>query len=77
MGIRFRWHNNKKMTKAVERFMREVLLALIAGVIVGIVFKFIKLPLPAPPVLPGVIGIVGVYLGGVAGSWIMQQFFKG
>lgn len=57
--------------------MREVLLALIAGVIVGIVFKFIKLPLPAPPVLPGVIGIVGVYLGGVAGSWIMQQFFKG
>ncbi|WP_404328895.1 XapX domain-containing protein [Mesobacillus maritimus] len=57
--------------------MRELILALFAGVIVGIVFKFIKLPLPAPPVLPGVIGIVGVYLGGVAGSWILQQFFQG
>jgi XapX domain-containing protein len=57
--------------------MREVILALFAGIIVGIVFKFIKLPLPAPPVLPGVIGIVGVYLGGVTGSWILQQFLKG
>ncbi len=57
--------------------MREVFLALLAGVIVGVVFKFMKLPLPAPPVLPGVIGIVGVYLGGIAGGWILQHFLKG
>ncbi|KIY20949.1 XapX domain-containing protein [Mesobacillus subterraneus] len=54
--------------------MREIILSLIAGVLVGILFKFLKLPLPAPPVLAGVLGIVGVYLGGVAGEWILNTF---
>jgi XapX domain-containing protein len=51
-------------------------LALLAGLIVGILFKMLRLPIPAPPVLAGVIGIVGVYLGGMAGEWI-QTFFRG
>lgn len=50
--------------------MKEVLLALVAGVIVGILFKFLKLPIPAPPVLSGVMGIFGVYLGGIVADWI-------
>lgn len=45
--------------------MSEVLLSLLAGLIIGFAFKLIKLPIPAPPVLAGVIGVVGVYLGGV------------
>ncbi len=52
--------------------MKEVLLALLAGIIVGILFKLIKLPLPAPPVLSGVAGIVGIYLGGVILDWISK-----
>lgn len=44
--------------------MNEVLLAMAAGFIVGLLFSFLKLPIPAPPVLSGVMGIVGVYLGG-------------
>ena len=44
--------------------MKEVILALLAGIIVGVVFKIIRLPLPAPPVLPGILGIVGIYVGG-------------
>lgn len=44
--------------------MTEVFYSLLAGFIIGLIFKLIKLPLPAPPVLSGVIGIVGVYLGG-------------
>ncbi len=40
-------------------------MALIAGMGVGILFRFLRLPLPAPPVLAGVLGIVGVYLGGI------------
>ena len=44
--------------------MKEAILALVAGMIVGLVFKVLKLPLPAPPVLPGVLGVLGVYLGG-------------
>jgi len=52
--------------------MKEVLLAVVAGFIVGIVFKLIKLPLPAPPVLAGVMGIVGVYLGGVCADKLLK-----
>jgi XapX domain-containing protein len=44
--------------------MKEVLLALLAGVVVGVVFRLIKLPIPAPPVFSAVIGVFGVYFGG-------------
>lgn len=44
--------------------MQQVLLALLAGFLVGVIFSAIKLPLPAPPVLAGVMGIVGIFLGG-------------
>lgn len=54
--------------------MKELILSLVAGLAVGIIFKFLKLPLPAPPVLAGVLGIVGVYLGGVLGDWIINLF---
>lgn len=54
--------------------MKEIGLALLAGVIVGFVFKLIKLPLPAPPVMAGVIGIVGIYLGGILAEKIFQLF---
>lgn len=55
--------------------MRELLLSLLAGIIIGIIFKFLKLPLPAPPVLAGVLGIVGVYFGGVIAEY-MKDFFS-
>jgi XapX domain-containing protein len=54
--------------------MREVVLALLAGIIVGLIFKLIKLPLPAPPVLAGVMGIVGVYFGGLLADRILAFF---
>lgn len=44
--------------------IKEATMALLAGMIIGIVFKFVKLPLPAPPVLAGVMGVAGVYFGG-------------
>ncbi|MGF1761386.1 DUF1427 family protein [Photobacterium sagamiensis] len=57
--------------------MSEVLLAILAGFIVGVLFSAIKLPIPAPPVLPGVMGIVGVYAGGVAYHWILEKIMTG
>ncbi|MBB6452395.1 XapX domain-containing protein [Salirhabdus euzebyi] len=54
--------------------MKEIILSLIAGVFVGVLFKIIRLPLPAPPVLTGVIGIFGVYLGGVLVDWASKYF---
>lgn len=51
-------------------------LALLAGFAVGVIFTAIKLPLPAPPVLAGVVGILGVYLGGKCWLWIADTFLK-
>ena len=39
------------------------LLALVTGFIAGAVFAVVGVPIPAPPELAGVLGIVGIYLG--------------
>jgi len=56
--------------------MTEVVLSLATGAIVGILFSVLKLPLPAPPVMSGVAGIVGIYLGGIGYQWLVEQFFS-
>lgn len=38
-------------------------LALLTGILLGAVFAYIQVPIPAPPELPGVLGIVGIYVG--------------
>ncbi|BAD77685.1 hypothetical conserved protein [Geobacillus kaustophilus HTA426] len=43
--------------------MKEVVLSLITGIVVGFLFTLLRLPIPAPPALAGIVGIVGVYLG--------------
>ncbi|WP_096181268.1 XapX domain-containing protein [Effusibacillus lacus] len=52
--------------------MRVWVLSLATGLIVGFLFSAMKLPLPAPPVFSGVLGIVGIWLGGVVFSWISR-----
>ncbi len=44
-------------------YMFDVFLALLTGFAVGVLFTWLKLPIPAPPALAGVMGIVGVFLG--------------
>ena len=38
-------------------------LALFTGFLTGAVFRFVNVPIPAPPNAAGVLGIVGIYLG--------------
>jgi len=38
-------------------------LALVTGFLTGAVFRFLNVPIPAPPNVAGVLGIVGIYLG--------------
>lgn len=59
-----------------EPVMHDIILALVVGIITGLIFSFFKLPIPAPGVLPGVIGIVGVYLGSQVYFWISQLLSK-
>lgn len=36
---------------------------LLVGIICGVIFALFKLPIPAPPSLVGILGIIGIYLG--------------
>jgi XapX domain-containing protein len=39
------------------------LLATCTGLVTGALFRFLEIPIPAPPELPGLMGIVGIYAG--------------
>ena len=43
--------------------MNRILLSTLSGLLVGGLFSWLDLPIPAPPTLSGVMGIVGIYLG--------------
>lgn len=60
----------------VYKLMKEIILSLITGIIVGFLFALLKLPIPAPPALAGVTGIVGVYLGFKLFQMIAPMFAK-
>ncbi|WP_407701269.1 XapX domain-containing protein [Tumebacillus algifaecis] len=51
--------------------LKVLILSLITGIVVGVVFTLMRLPLPAPPVLSGILGIVGIWLGAK-----IVEFFK-
>ncbi|HEU5141026.1 MAG TPA: XapX domain-containing protein [Bacillales bacterium] len=55
--------------------MKIVLLALLTGFVVGFIFALLKLPIPAPPALPGIAGIIGIYLGFQAFTKWVYPFF--
>jgi XapX domain-containing protein len=38
-------------------------MSLIAGILVGLFFKLIGFPIPAPGNLEGILGIIGIFLG--------------
>ncbi|MGC6427097.1 MAG: XapX domain-containing protein [Akkermansiaceae bacterium] len=59
--------------------MTTILAALATGLLVGLIFTALKLPLPAPAVWSGVAGIVGILLGskiweGVIAPWLGRFF---
>ncbi len=66
--------NPKSFLKGDMAPMKELFLALIAGIICGLVFKFLKLPSPSPPVFAGIMGIIGIFLGGKLFDFMMKYF---
>lgn len=46
--------------------MVEVLISLVIGGLVGVIFSVISIPVPAPPTVAGVAGILGLTLGYMA-----------
>ncbi|MBF7081490.1 DUF1427 family protein [Desulfallas sp. Bu1-1] len=51
--------------------MRDIILTTLAGFVIGLIFARFKLPVPAPPTLAGVMGIVGLFLG----YWAATRLF--
>ena len=43
--------------------MREILMTTLVGAMVGGIFSAFKLPIPAPPVFAGLMGIVRLWIG--------------
>ena len=43
--------------------MRDIFLTTLVGAVVGGIFSAFKLPIPAPPVFAGLMGIVGLWAG--------------
>lgn len=56
--------------------MKEIVLALATGFVVGFLFALCKLPIPAPPALAGVTGIIGIYLGFKVFQWASPILHK-
>jgi len=58
----------------------QLALALLAGILAGALFSFIQIPIPAPPNLAGILGIVGIFVGYRLVQWagvhvdILQYF---
>ena len=50
--------------------MKEILYTTLTGTAVGAIFSILKLPIPAPPVFSGLMGIVGLWIG----FGIVQRF---
>lgn len=48
--------------------MKEFILSFVAGWIVGVLFGWLQLPLPAPPLM-GFVGALGILLG----AWSIEQ----
>jgi len=56
--------------------VQEIVLALLTGFIVGLLFAVVRLPIPAPPALAGVVGIVGIFLGYKVYQWLALFFTR-
>ncbi|MDY6778120.1 MAG: DUF1427 family protein [Candidatus Nanohaloarchaea archaeon] len=52
----------------------KVLLTFAVGALVGLLFGLLDLPIPAPPALSGIMGIVGIFGGYKAAGYLMEHW---
>jgi XapX domain-containing protein len=43
--------------------IKEIFLTTLTGALLGSIFAILRLPVPAPPVFSGLMGIFGIWLG--------------
>jgi XapX domain-containing protein len=50
--------SERKMPKMVVMFI-----SLLVGIVIGVVFKSMKLPVPVPHDFSGIVGLIGMFVG--------------
>lgn len=43
--------------------MVVMLVALLVGIVIGVIFKSLKLPVPVPHDFAGIVGLIGMFVG--------------
>ena len=49
------------------------LTALAVGILVGLTFGFTRLPVPAPPTVAGLMGVIGITAGWNVALWVVER----
>lgn len=53
----------------------EILIALAVGLLIGVLFQVLKLPVPVPHGWGGMAGLVGMFVGSIVTEQIVQRYF--
>lgn len=51
--------------------MTQLLLCLVVGIAIGIIFSLLRLPVPVPHGWGGLVGLIGMFVGGIVGGKII------
>ena len=54
--------------------MMTAVVALLTGLFVGLIFRLMQLPVPAPAVFEGVLGVVGLWLGYQSATFLVLHW---
>jgi len=53
--------------------MKEILFSFLTGFLTGFIFSLLKLPIPAPQSIAGVMGIIGIFVGYFFYVWLFKK----
>jgi XapX domain-containing protein len=56
--------------------MTVMLIALVVGIIIGAIFKALKLPVPVPHDFAGIVGVMGMFIGSALIDIVSQLMGK-
>jgi XapX domain-containing protein len=56
--------------------MLVMLIALVVGIIIGVTFKALRLPVPVPHDFAGIVGLIGMFIGSAAVDLYLKTLVK-
>jgi len=69
---RRQFRSKKVRISSNKRTMILIIKSILTGATVGLIFGLLKLPIPAPSALAGVLGVAGIYIGFVIAKLIIK-----